>query len=302
MARYVMGVDGGGTGSRYELLDADTGLSAARGSFGAMSPFVPEALGDAARSIAEIMRAAQGECLMLRCGCAGAGEEAMAAAVVRALADAGITCPVSVAGDHVNALDTAFGDGDGALVIAGTGSVAIGREGKAFFRAGGRGHVFDDGGSAYAIGRDMLAAAARASDGRAGKTVLTDIVFDACGVGDIGALTSYYTSPGRAKGDIAALAARLDAALDAGDGAAESIAQGAARELALTAFAVCRRFKTPPRLAMTGSVLTKNARIRLMFTKRMDELLPGTAPFMLEKRAETGAAQRALSMAKMRRQ
>lgn len=296
MAQYVMGVDGGGTGTVYELRDAHSEAFMLRGETGAMSPFVPEALRMTAQSLCTVMRETPGECVILRCGCAGAGEDAMAEKVKTALENAGIDCPVSVVGDHVNALDTAFGDGDGAIIIAGTGSVAYARQRGNYCRAGGRGHVFDDSGSAYAIGRDMLACVARASDGRGRASALTDIVFEAAGVGDIGALTTYYTSPARVKSDIAALARRLDEAIEQGDMAALEIAQRAAAELAVTAGAVCARLDGPQRLAMTGSVLMKNACIRGLFIERLKIASPDTEPFILEKRAETGAAQKAIEL------
>jgi len=50
------------------------------------------------------------------------------------------------------------------IVLAGTGSVAIGEKGYKQSRIGGRGYLFSDEGSAFAIARETLARALRAED------------------------------------------------------------------------------------------------------------------------------------------
>lgn len=49
-----------------------------------------------------------------------------------------------------------FMGGDGTLVIAGTGSIVLSRQGDNWFRRGGWGHVIGDPGSGYAIGLHFL--------------------------------------------------------------------------------------------------------------------------------------------------
>ena len=79
--------------------------------------------------------------------------------------------------------------GTGCILIAGTGSICTGitEDGKTA-RAGGWGHLIDDVGSGYALGRDALTAVVRAQDGRGAKTVLTDLVQKAWKVENIGQL------------------------------------------------------------------------------------------------------------------
>src|SRR5437868_12305377 len=65
------------------------------------------------------------------------------------------------------ALTGAVGFGSGIVIIAGTGSVAFGRnENGDECRAGGWGPILGDEGSGYAIGCDGLTAVLRAYDGR----------------------------------------------------------------------------------------------------------------------------------------
>ncbi len=59
----------------------------------------------------------------------------------------------------------ALGAAPGILLLAGTGSIALGRDARGrWARAGGLGPLLGDGGSAFAIGRDWLVAEAAAGD------------------------------------------------------------------------------------------------------------------------------------------
>ncbi len=77
---------------------------------------------------------------------------------------------IKVVGDMVIALEAAFGSGPGVIVIAGTGSIAYGRnrEGQ-IARAGGWGFAISDEGSGHWIGRAAVAAALRAWDENHGE-------------------------------------------------------------------------------------------------------------------------------------
>ncbi len=70
------------------------------------------------------------------------------------------TSEIKVVGDNVIALEAAFGSGPGVIVIAGTGSIAYGRnrDGQTA-RAGGWGFAISDEGSGHWIGRAAVAAA-----------------------------------------------------------------------------------------------------------------------------------------------
>lgn len=94
----------------------------------------------------------------------------------------GYTGPLQIVGDQVTALAGALGQPVGTVLIAGTGSICYARtaDGREA-RSGGWGHLIDDEGSAYALGRDILRAVVRAADGRAPATALTELVAPAPG-------------------------------------------------------------------------------------------------------------------------
>src|SRR5262249_42209061 len=83
---------------------------------------------------------------------------------------------VEVVGDHVIALEAAFGSGPGVIAIAGTGSIVYGRDsaGKTV-RAGGWGFAISDEGSGQWIGREAVSAVMRAHDAQQ-STDLSEMV------------------------------------------------------------------------------------------------------------------------------
>ena len=137
------------------------------------------------------------------------------------------------------ALAGATESGRGIIVIAGTGSIAYGRndEGRAA-RAGGWGYVFGDDGGAFDIVRQALRAALRMEEGWGPATSLREALIEAIGVADAnGALHRLYTAAWP-RSRVAALAPLVDQAADNGDSMALRIINDAAAQLATLAGSV----------------------------------------------------------------
>jgi glucosamine kinase len=82
-----------------------------------------------------------------------------------------------VATDYEVALEAAVASGPGVVLIAGTGSVAYGRNAAGeTARAGGYGPWIGDEGSAFEIGRRAVSAVARARDSDSPVTVLSNMI------------------------------------------------------------------------------------------------------------------------------
>jgi N-acetylglucosamine kinase-like BadF-type ATPase len=97
-------------------------------------------------------------------GGSGAARPEVAVIVRRSLAEV-LATPIDVVGDMQIALEAAFDTGPGVIVIAGTGSIAYGRDANGTtVRAGGWGFAIGDEGSAHWIGRAAVSAVLRASD------------------------------------------------------------------------------------------------------------------------------------------
>jgi len=201
-------------------------------------------------------------------GGSGAGRPEFAAVVREIVADM-VSTPVDVVGDMQIALEAAFGAGPGVIVIAGTGSIAYGRDraGKTL-RAGGWGFAIGDEGSAHWIGRSAVSAILRASERESvdgGSRLLAEDLFKAWGVtslSDLARAANSIPPP-----DFAALFPAVAASQDE---VARQVLRSAGRELADVAATVTRRLFTgneaaPVPVAMTGGVFRHAAIVREVF-------------------------------------
>ena len=159
----------------------------------------------------------------------------------------------------------------GICLIAGTGSIAVGRDsaGKVA-RAGGWGHLLGDEGSAYDIGRLALQAVTRAADGRAPVTALKSAILGAWGLETERELLD-RVYPVRDKSTIAGLAGLVFDTATAGDVAAQRIVAHAASELAalVSAAATQLSFSGSLSLALVGGVLTGRPEMRRALMRRL---------------------------------
>ncbi len=83
--------------------------------------------------------------------------------------------------DAHNAVAASLGDGDGIMVIMGTGSIVYAKNGDELFRLGGYGYLFGDEGSGFAIGRDCILSSLFYEDGSGEYTALYDMTKSLCG-------------------------------------------------------------------------------------------------------------------------
>ncbi|MCC6143039.1 MAG: hypothetical protein IT368_04445 [Candidatus Hydrogenedentes bacterium] len=128
----------------------------------------------------------------------------------------------------------------GIAIIAGTGSSAFAlRDGQAAMSCGGFGPQFGDEGSAYWIGREALAAAARAGEGRGPATALHRLVLDHFGVRSFRDLYAHCDANGHIFAPaVAGLATFVGEAALRGDAVAAGILRAAGRALAEMAIAL----------------------------------------------------------------
>ena len=144
-----------------------------------------------------------------------------------------------VTNDALIALSGATAGEPGLIAIAGTGSMAFGRNsaGKTA-RAGGWGYMFGDEGSAFYITRQALRAALRSEEGWGPATSLRAVLLEATGASDINDLLHRLYTPEFPRPRIAALAKLVDEAAENGDATAQNILNEAAQQLAILVAAV----------------------------------------------------------------
>jgi N-acetylglucosamine kinase-like BadF-type ATPase len=162
---------------------------------------------------------------------------------------------MTVTDDALIALVGATGGEPGLAVIAGTGSIAFGRnaEGKTA-RAGGWGYIFGDEGSAFDISREALRAALRFEEGWGPATALHRVLLEEIGAADANeALHRFYTTA-FPRPRIASLSKAVDRAALSGDAVAIRILETAAQQLAMFAGTVRNQLFSPGESARVGYI------------------------------------------------
>lgn len=180
-----LGFDAGGTKTDCALLDA-SGRLIAEASGGPANPLrtgfakACNALGDTARHALAEARQDAGSVGAICAGIAGAGRPRVARRISSYFSRAFPQAAVRVTTDIEIALEAAIGQGEGLVIVAGTGSAACGRNSVGqTARAGGWGPWIGDAGSAYEIGRRAVEAVLRARDHLGPPTALNEQILRA---------------------------------------------------------------------------------------------------------------------------
>lgn len=300
----MVGVDGGGSGCRAVVVDAE-GVERARVEGG---PVVADGRPDGP-AVAEVRRVVElllerggldAPVAALWAGLAGAGRRGARDPVEEGLRALGLARRVRVGTDVAVAFHDAFGAGPGILLVAGTGSVGRGRgpDGR-IARAGGWGPTLGDEGSGYALGLAGLRAVVRALDGRGPATALLKTLVQALdlprlseeGVGSgeedapgEGLAHRILVWVGRSSRDrVAGLAPRVAEAAGAGDAVATELVDRAVAELVRHATALEARlgpWDDAPGVALAGGLLVPGRALRAPVGRALGdrglEVLPGS--------------------------
>ncbi|HVN04408.1 MAG TPA: BadF/BadG/BcrA/BcrD ATPase family protein [Bryobacteraceae bacterium] len=139
-----------------------------------------------------------------------------------------------VTDDAVIALAGAMAGEPGIITIAGTGSIAFGRNAAGCtVRVGGWGYIFGDEGGSFDIARQALRAILRAEERWGPPTALTPRFLDATGCANANAAMHLFYTPDWPRSRVATLAQLVDEAAMAGDAVACDILHNAAQQLAV---------------------------------------------------------------------
>jgi N-acetylmuramic acid 6-phosphate etherase len=289
---FVLGVDGGGTKTVAWLARVDHGeiQVVGRGEAGTSNPQAagwPAALDNVQWAIDRALLAAQASRAPVRAAClalAGTGRDADRQRVETWAQRSGVSQRVLVAHDALPVLVAGTPGGVGVALIAGTGSLAFGRDAAGnTARAGGWGYLIGDEGSGYTIARQMLQAAAQAWDGRGPQTSLGDRLLAALGLTQPSQLVHAVYQRQQDRHALAALAQlAVDAAAE-GDPVAAQIIGNAASELAAMCLSVANQLgfrpgASPLPLAFAGGLLIHAPQLREQVLDRLRaEAFPNVA-------------------------
>ena len=261
--RFFLGIDGGGTKTRAVIVDAHGAERSSALAGGANAHRV-----GIERAVAEVIAATEmaatqaGARLPLDAawfGLAGMDSPADAQRLLPYLAP--LARAIHLTND-AELLLSALPNQVGVALIAGTGSIAIGRNATgATGRVGGWGHALGDEGSGYDLGRRALVAAVRSFDGRGEPTSLLEAILAAWELSDAHELIARVYYDPRSATQIARLAPMvLQAALD-GDRMAQRIIRHGAAELSRAVVVAASQLGlggAPLPLALGGSLLLQS--------------------------------------------
>lgn len=275
---YYLGIDGGGTktvcaiGDESAMLSTVTagpsnvirvGEKRARESLHACVRGAIKAAGIAPEQIART-------CV----GGSGAARPEIAELLRGILAEILVT-PVDVVGDMEIALEAAFGTRSGVIVVAGTGSIAFGRNALGqTARTGGWGFAIGDEGSAHWIGRNAASAVLRAADETPDGKTHSPLAERLCQIwkvqslADLAGVANSNPAP-----DFASL---FPALLSGSDELAHDILRQAGRELARIGALVIQRLFSESQesiaVAVAGGVFRHSEMVRQMFCSELRKL------------------------------
>ncbi len=243
MSKYFLGVDGGQS-STTAMIGDETGRVVGIGRGGPCNHVrAPEGRARFVDAIQTCLRAA----------CAQAGLDASNTRFAGACLgfSGGPADRESILGeiflsDHTLVTDDAFialtgatGGEPGIVVIAGTGSIAFGRNARGrTARVGGWGYLFGDEGGAFWIARQALRAALGWEEGWGVPTSLRARLLDHTGTRNINDLLHRCYTPEFPRSRVASLSILVNHAAESGDPVALEILDAAARELGALVMAV----------------------------------------------------------------
>ncbi len=301
---HVLGIDAGGTKTVCLLADeAGHVIGEARGG-GANLQAAGEL--EVEKVLHHVMDAAIGDhdvrpaaiCL----GMAGVDRPEDTAAVHSIMRRVGFKARVIVVNDALVALVAGAGDAEGVVVVAGTGSIAYGRDssGRAA-RAGGWGYLLGDEGGGFWIGRAALTAVVRQFDGRGPVTLLTPMIVDHLGLSTPSDLIReiYYRDVHRHV--IAGLAGLVQRAMEQRDAIAAEILTRAGAELASAAGSVITRLEMRGNAFQTvlaGGIFRGIPWLVDDLTRRLSEIAPRTWVSPLAVEPAIGAVRLAMAAAR----
>jgi N-acetylglucosamine kinase-like BadF-type ATPase len=281
---YVIGVDGGATGTVMVLAGLD-GTIRAVASGDASNHIVmgqaktQQVFSDLVDQVLQQAACQREDCLLATFGLAAIAGEQDAAVYRNLIAQTGLGGKVLVESDVVIAWAAATAGQPGLAVIAGTGSSCFGVNAQGQrFRALGWDYKLADQGSGYWIGLNGLQTAIKAFDGRIQHTLLLDAMVEFYGLTDPAEMLFRAYDADFGKDKIAGFAREVTRCAEAGDSYAQGILQAAGEELAQAVIAVARKLDMVDQffpVGLIGGVFRAGDWVMKPFTQRVLGVIPG---------------------------
>lgn len=284
-AKLVLGIEGGGTKTEWVLLRWPEG--AAEGTVersGRLPAANLKLIADdnLAQLLGVLPREGVSHVGVYLAGCATPADHARLEALVRRAWPDAVR---SIGNDRDSALATAFREGNGIAVIAGTGAAVHGRCGPRIEKAGGWGQLLGDRGSGYHLAMQGLRAVLSHYDLTHTITPMAQGILQALGLNHLQDLVDW--AMGADKMSVARLAPAIFEGARRGEPEMLAIVQGGAQLLAEFTHSVAHRLDFPaPQVRLVGGLFVYHAEYTALYRYRLSTLLPHAA---VEVCAESGA-------------
>lgn len=288
--KYIIGIDGGGT-KTHAVIANQSGTTVSE-HIGGPSNFQIIGVEKASETIfslielcCESVGCEIGNISTVVCGLTGAGRPGDQHRMVLGLKNRARSKNVKlkkvvVESDARIALEGAFNGGTGIILIAGTGSIAFGKDGRgSVHRVGGWGRVLGDEGSGFFLGRLGLTSITRQMDGRGLTTQLTKMVAKKFGLSD---QTEIINAVYKNNFDIASIAPLVIKAAKQKDEVCRAIIENAVIELAwhiqVAAEKISRsstkKIREKVRVAFIGGLIANETILTRLLTQYLNENFP----------------------------
>lgn len=272
--KYQIGVDAGGTHSTaiaYDLNGKELGR--AEGGPGQINADYEGGINNIADTINELLDKIDGDCMRVLVGIAGLSVVGNAPEVAATISSRINNLPTRAITDSLLALYSGLEGEDGALVIAGTGSVFNGLQDGHLIAVGGYGNILGDEGSGYAIAKSAMQSALLSWDKREDNALIPMFTkffnvehMDECNA-------KFYKM---ANSEVAGMAVHVAKLADQGDPDASAVIKEQAHLLARDIIIGLDRYEDPKpmKIALTGSVLANNEMLRNLMEDEVKSKYP----------------------------
>ena len=272
--KYQIGVDAGGTHSTaiaYDLNGKELGR--AEGGPGQINADYEGGINNIADTVNELLDKIDGDCMRVLVGIAGLSVVGNAPEVAATISSRINNLPTRAITDSLLALYSGLEGEDGALVIAGTGSVFNGLQDGHLIAVGGYGNILGDEGSGYAIAKSAMQSSLLSWDKREDNALIPMFTkffnvehMDECNA-------KFYKM---ANSEVAGMAVHVAKLADQGDPDASAVIKEQAHLLARDIIIGLDRYEDPKpmKIALTGSVLANNEMLRNLMEDEVKSKYP----------------------------
>ncbi len=272
--KYQIGVDAGGTHSTaiaYDLNGKELGR--AEGGPGQINADYEGGINNIADTVNELLDKIDSDCMRVLVGIAGLSVVGNAPEVAATISSRINNLPTRAITDSLLALYSGLEGEDGALVIAGTGSVFNGLQDGHLIAVGGYGNILGDEGSGYAIAKSAMQSALLSWDKREDNALIPMFTkfFNVEHMDECNAKFYKMTNS-----EVAGMAVHVAKLADQGDPDASAVIKEQAHLLARDIIIGLDRYEDPKpmKIALTGSVLANNEMLRNLMEDEVKSKYP----------------------------